>query len=188
MSREQVQRVSGAGDDGVLPIPVNNFLFRRDGATILIDAGAGNTMQPTLGKLPQNLRAAGCDPSTVTHILLTHLHPDHANGLVDDAHQPIFANAELFVHETEYEFWMRENDGSETPAIRSRRARNKINLAPYRERVRLVRDGDSVLGCTPVLAAGHSAGHTCWKIETGREALMAWGDIVHFSSIQMPFP
>ena len=29
------------------------------GATVLIDAGAGNTMQPTLGKLPDNLRAGG---------------------------------------------------------------------------------------------------------------------------------
>ena len=30
--------------------PVNNFLFERDGRIVLIDAGAGNTMQPTLGR------------------------------------------------------------------------------------------------------------------------------------------
>jgi hypothetical protein len=34
--------------NGSLFIPVNNFLPQREGKTILIDAGAGNTMQPTI--------------------------------------------------------------------------------------------------------------------------------------------
>ncbi|HVY57291.1 MAG TPA: MBL fold metallo-hydrolase [Xanthobacteraceae bacterium] len=188
MEREEARRVSGAGEDGVLAIPVNNFVFRRGDATVVIDAGAGNTMQPTLGRLPQNLRAAGYDPAAITHVVLTHLHPDHANGLVDDDQRAIFANAELVVHETEFDFWMRENDGSETEALQRTRARNKINVAPYRDRVRRMRDGETFLGCTPVLAAGHSPGHTCWYIETGRGPLVAWGDLVHFSAIQIPHP
>ena len=60
----------------------------------MIDAGAGNTMQPTLGKLPDNLRAAGVEPGAVTHIVMTHLHPDHANGLVDDAGNPHYPQAD----------------------------------------------------------------------------------------------
>ena len=40
-------------------------------------------MQPTLGKLPDNLRAIGVDPATIDIVLLTHLHPDHSLGLVD---------------------------------------------------------------------------------------------------------
>ena len=54
----QAAELAGAQPDGSLFIPVNNFLFQRDGKIIMIDAGAGNTMQPTLGKLPENLRAA----------------------------------------------------------------------------------------------------------------------------------
>jgi hypothetical protein len=137
MEREEARRVSGAGEDGVLAIPVNNFVFRRGDATVVIDAGAGNTMQPTLGRLPQNLRAAGYDPAAITHVVLTHLHPDHANGLVDDDQRAIFANAELVVHETEFDFWMRENDGSETEALQRTRARNKINVAGRRDVPRL---------------------------------------------------
>jgi glyoxylase-like metal-dependent hydrolase (beta-lactamase superfamily II) len=188
MTRDEALRISGAGEDGALHIPVNNFVFRRGDATILIDAGAGNTMQPTLGRLPQNLGLAGHEPASVTHILLTHLHPDHANGLVDDDGRAIFPNAELLVHETEFKFWTRDNDGSENESVLRMRARNKINLGPYRDRVRLMCDGEDMLGCSPILAPGHSPGHTCWKIETGRQALIAWGDLVHFSTIQISHP
>src|SRR5579864_2549280 len=106
MGRAVADKLVGGTDNGSLYIPVNNFLFRRDGKTILIDAGAGNTMQPTLGKLPENLRKGGVDPASVTHILITHVHPDHANGLVDDNGAPHYPNAELLVHETEFDFWL----------------------------------------------------------------------------------
>lgn len=188
LSREEAIRISGAEPDGVLPIPVNCFVFRRDDALLLIDAGAGNTMQPTLGKLPENLRAAGVDPAAVTHVVVTHLHPDHANGLVDDAGAAVFPNARILVHETEHAFWMRENDGSEVESVLRMRKRNRINLAPYAQRVTTMRDGEALLGCAPILAPGHSPGHTCWRIETGAEPLMAWGDAVHFSTVQIGRP
>ena len=63
MGRTQALQLVGETDDnGVFPIPVNNFVIRRGDKVIMIDAGAGNTMQPTLGKLPENLRKGGIDP------------------------------------------------------------------------------------------------------------------------------
>lgn len=188
MEREEAMRVSGAEPDGTLTIPVNNFVFRREGASVLIDAGAGDTMQPTLGRLPTALRAAGHAPETITHILLTHLHPDHANGLVDAAGAAIFPKAELIIHADEHDFWMRPNDGSEPEPVLRMRARNKINLAPYQGRIRLMRDRETLLGCSPLLAPGHSPGHTCWKIDAGATSLLAWGDLVHFSTVQISHP
>src|SRR5919199_6352698 len=85
MDRGQAEDLVGGTDAGWFFIPVNNFLIQHDRNAILIDAGAGNTMQPTLGQLPANLRAAGIDPSSISHVVLTHIHPDHANGLIDDA-------------------------------------------------------------------------------------------------------
>src|SRR4051794_6147324 len=69
MERPQAEQLVGGTTDGSLFIPVNNFLFQKDRATVLIDAGAGNTMQPTLGRLPSNLKAAGIYPSDITHIV-----------------------------------------------------------------------------------------------------------------------
>lgn len=188
MDRAQAAQLTGCKADGSLFIPVNNFLFKRDGKIIMIDAGAGNTMQPTLGKLPENLRDAGIAPDAVTHIVLTHIHPDHANGLVDDAGKALYPNAEILVHAQEYDFWMAQSDGAASEMVAKTRARNRINMMPYVERTRRMRDGDEVLGCTPILAPGHSPGHTCWRIGAGRDAFIAWGDLVHFSAIQISHP
>ena len=188
IDRTKAAELAGAQPDGSVFIPVNNFLFQRDGATVLIDAGAGNTMQPTLGKLPDNLRSGGVSPADVTHILLTHLHPDHANGLVDDAGHAIYPNAEIIVLAREHDFWMSDDGAGDSEIVRKTRARNRVNLAPYRERLRLLRDGEEVLGCTALCAPGHSPGHTCWRIAAGGEALLAWGDLVHLSRIQIRHP
>jgi glyoxylase-like metal-dependent hydrolase (beta-lactamase superfamily II) len=188
MEAAKANALTGASDDGAVFLPVNNFMFQKDGATVLIDAGAGDTMQATLGRLPGNLRAAGHAPETITHIILTHIHSDHANGLVDASGAALYPKAEILVHAQEFDFWMADNDGSESEKIRRQRARNRINLTPYLDRVRRMREGEVVVGCTPMLAPGHSPGHTCWRIGTGRNAFVAWGDLVHFSDIQVSHP
>lgn len=188
MEQPQAKALTGAGEDGAVIIPVNNFLFQKDGATVLIDAGAGDSMYATLGRLPANLAAAGHAVETVTHIVVTHCHGDHINGLVDAAGAALYPNAEILVHAQEFDFWMAENDGSESDKVKRQRARNKFNLTPYLDRIRRMRDGEEVLGCSPMLAPGHSPGHTCWRIGTGREAFVAWGDLVHFSDIQIGHP
>jgi glyoxylase-like metal-dependent hydrolase (beta-lactamase superfamily II) len=189
MDRPLAERLVGGTDNGSLYIPVNNFVIRRGDKVILIDAGAGNTMQPTLGKLPDNLRAAGIAPDAVTHIVMTHLHPDHANGLVDDAGQPHYPNAEIVVHETEADFWMQPGGANDPDRIKGNRARTAINLKPYLDRIRRVHGSDDYLGFTPVLAPGHTPGHTCWLLPaSGGGGFLAFGDVVHLSAIQISHP
>jgi glyoxylase-like metal-dependent hydrolase (beta-lactamase superfamily II) len=188
MERPQAEQLVGGTDNGSFYIPVNNFLIRRGERIILIDAGAGNTMQPTLGKLPDNLRAAGIEPASITDIVITHLHPDHANGLVDDSGAPHYPNAEIVVHETEADFWMRADGANDPDRVKGNRARTAINLKPYLERVRRVRGGEEHLGFTPVLAPGHTPGHTCWLAAGGGGGFMALGDVVHLSAIQISHP
>jgi glyoxylase-like metal-dependent hydrolase (beta-lactamase superfamily II) len=187
MERAQAVQLLGSPDGSVF-IPVNNFLIRRAEKTILIDAGAGNTMQPTLGKLPDNLRAAGVEPAAITHIVITHLHPDHANGLVDDSGKPHYPNAEIVVHETEVEFWTRPDLANDDDRVKGNRARTRLNLKPYLDRIRRVRDGEEFSGFTPVLAPGHTPGHTCWLLAAAGGGFMAFGDVVHFSAIQISHP
>ena len=187
LDRAQAAQLVGSADGSVF-IPVNNFLIRRGGKVILIDAGAGNTMQPTLGKLPANLSANGVEPASVTHIVMTHLHPDHANGLVDESGRPHYPSAEIVVHETEADFWMRPDVANDEDRVKGNRARTKTNLTPYRGRIRRVRDGEEFSGFVPVLAPGHTPGHTCWLLASGGSGFMAFGDIVHLSAIQISHP
>ena len=188
MERARSEALAGRVVDGCVPVPVNNFVFRRGGKTILIDAGAGNTMYPTVGKLPENLLAAGIDPGSVDAVILTHIHPDHANGLVDDIGEAVYPNAEILLHEREYDFWTADPAVREPDMVSKMRARNRINMKPYAGRIRPMSERDEVFGCTPILSAGHTPGHACWRINSGKQSFLAWGDTVHFSAIQIPVP
>lgn len=187
MDRFAAEALTGPTENGD-DIPVNNFVFQRDGKTIMIDAGAGNTMQKTLGKLPENLRAGGIDPASITHILLTHIHPDHANGLVDNSGAAHYPNAEILVSAAEFDFWLGESQPGEPVLTQRMHARARVDLAPYMSRVRRMRDGEEVLGCTAMVFAGHTPGHTVWRVAAGSEAFISWGDVVHFSAIQISHP
>ena len=172
-----------------MPLDVNCFLIRHRGKLILSDAGSGHTMQPTLGKLPQNLRAIGIAPEEIDIIMLTHLHPDHSLGLVDEADRAIFPKAEVIVHEIEAAFWL---DRVPQPTDSERVTRGTLAqrrvTAPYRERIRRIGDGEVLPGITAMLRPGHTPGHTNFMIESGGERLLLWGDIVHLASVQMQRP
>jgi glyoxylase-like metal-dependent hydrolase (beta-lactamase superfamily II) len=171
-------------------IPVNNFLLRVDGRPVLIDAGAGHSMQPTLGRLPQALRDAGVAPAEIDAIVLTHIHPDHANGLVDEAGAPRFPNAEIIVRAKEAAFWLDLPADTQDSANAQRyRPTAQAVMAPYRARTRRVADGEGVLGClTPLPADGHTPGHTAWRLDGGGGAMLFWGDVVHLAALQIPHP
>src|SRR5260370_26723731 len=88
MEKAEAERL--AGRTNAVNISVNAFLLKLHGKWALVDAGSGNTMGPTLGRLPDNLRASGVPPEKIETIFLTHLHPDHSNGLVDHAGRAVY--------------------------------------------------------------------------------------------------
>jgi glyoxylase-like metal-dependent hydrolase (beta-lactamase superfamily II) len=189
VERTEIERLAGRKPGEPLPIAVNAFLLERAGRWALVDTGSGNSMGPTLGKLPQNLRALGVAPERIETIFLTHLHPDHSNGLVDDAGNAIYPNAQVILHETEAAFWLDRDEASgATERIRRNIAKTKVTTAPYRERMRTVRDGDGVPGISALLLAGHTPGHTGWLIQSGKDSLLIWGDLVHLAAIQIARP
>ena len=106
IDKGETARLTGIPYGQPLMLDVNCFLIRHRGQLILSDVGAGNTMGPTLGKLPQNLRAIGIAPEAIDLIMLTHLHSDHSLGLVDEAGRAVFPKAGLIVHKDEAAFWL----------------------------------------------------------------------------------
>jgi glyoxylase-like metal-dependent hydrolase (beta-lactamase superfamily II) len=189
IDRAEIERLTGIPYGQPLPLDVNSFLIRYRGRLMLSDAGSGHTMGPTLGKLPDNLRALGIDPAAIDTILLTHLHPDHSLGLVDRAGRAVFPNAELVVHEREAAFWLdRAGRPDDSERIQRNTKAQRTVTAPYRDRIRRVADGEVMPGVTAMLAPGHTLGHTNWLIRSGADRLLIWGDIVHLASVQMARP
>jgi glyoxylase-like metal-dependent hydrolase (beta-lactamase superfamily II) len=78
------------------------------GARVLCDTGLGQAWDPTErdryaieegSSIRGALADAGVDPDTVTHVLLTHLHWDHAGGILEPGGQLAFPKAEHVVGE-----------------------------------------------------------------------------------------
>jgi glyoxylase-like metal-dependent hydrolase (beta-lactamase superfamily II) len=171
-------------------ISVNCFAVYSGGRLALIETGSGTSMGPTLGWLPRNLAAAGIDPGEVETILLTHMHPDHSNGLVGDAGEVLFPSAELRVHENEVAHW--HDDGRMAQATERQKIRYfqgaRQQFAPYRDRARTFREGEVFPGITAIPIPGHTPGHTAFLVESGGESLLIWGDTVHVPEIQLARP
>ena len=170
---------------------VNTFLVHSNGRLALIDTGSGNYLQPTAGFVQRNLAAAGIDPKSIDTVLLTHMHPDHSAGLTDMSNgQRLFPNAELVMHENELAHWF--DDGAMAKVDERSRAlyfqAGREQVAAYKDRTRLFRQGEVFPGITAVPSLGHTPGHTAYLIASGADQLMIWGDTVHVPEVQTAFP
>ncbi len=172
-----------------IPTAVNAYIASFGDTVVLIDTGTANIMGPTLGKVPANLAAAGFDPGAVDVVFMTHLHPDHAGGLIDPGGKAAYPNAELVMTEKEYAFWHDDGIMGQAPDAMKpffEGARNAVK--PYASRLRKIADGEIVPGLIAEPAPGHTPGHTMVRIASGKETLLVWGDIVHTASLQLPHP
>ena len=170
---------------------VNCFLVRGGGRTVLIDTGCGTTMQPTAGKLFDHLRLAGVGLDEIDTILLTHMHGDHSNGLVDEAGRKYFPNATIRMHEAEWAYWSDSANAAEVE--RSGRgvpyfAAGQRQMAPYVDRLQTFTGGEVAPGITAMPLPGHTPGHTGYRIASGGDGLLIWGDIAHVPEVQIPRP
>ena len=170
---------------------VNTFLIHSKGRTAIIDTGSGNYLQPTAGFVQRNLAADGIDPKSIDTVLLTHMHPDHSAGLTDMTNgQRFFPNAELVMHENELAHWFDDGAMSKVDE-RSQQlyfGAGREQVAPYKDRTRLFRQGEVFPGVTAVPSLGHTPGHTAYLIASGDDQLMIWGDTVHVPEVQTAFP
>lgn len=189
VDKDLTQKLAGKSLTDPVYLSVNAFLVEGRGVRALVDAGSGDTMGPTLGKLPDNLRAAGVPLDTITHVLLTHIHPDHSNGLIDGAGDAWFPNAELVVQEEEAKFWC-DRDPSQAAHERQRMmmSRARAAFAPYAKRTTRIGNGEFLPGIHAQMSAGHTPGHNTWIVEGGGESLIIWGDTIHMSFLQLARP
>jgi glyoxylase-like metal-dependent hydrolase (beta-lactamase superfamily II) len=192
VDKEESGRLLGIPYGQKVPIDVNSFLIRHNGKLILSDAGTGQGLQPVqkdLGKLPANLRAAGAPPEAINIVMLTHLHSDHSMGLLDEQGNVVFPKAELLIHEVEAAFWLdRKLQSNDSDRIVANSNKQRALLAPYRDRIRRIRDGEVLPGITAMMRPGHTPGHTNWLIQSGGEKILIWGDIVHLAAVQLARP
>ena len=159
--------------DGKLRLSVNAFLVIDGEHRILIDAGAANAWESTMGSLLEALEEAGIARGDVTTVAFTHTHLDHINGIVAADGSDAFPNLDrLLVPRAEVPLF----DGE------PRLARFRALRSPLEPGFKLSPN------VTAVQAHGHEVGHTAFEVSNAGETLLIWGDIVHVPSIQFSRP
>jgi glyoxylase-like metal-dependent hydrolase (beta-lactamase superfamily II) len=170
--------------------PATNVPLIRSGSDlILFDTGSGAGFQPTAGKLRENLVAAGIDPATITKVVFTHAHPDHAWGTVGDDGALLFPNANYYVAAAEWDFWMDPDLKTKLPAELHGFVDGAVkHLGPTKDRMTMLKAGDEVVaGISVIDTAGHTPGHVSFLVDGG-DGLILPGDAITEPSVFFPHP
>jgi len=165
----------------------NALILNTGRQLILFDTGMGDSMGPasqmfgpTTGRLLRNMRAAGIEPSQIDVVALTHAHCDHCWALVDADGNRNFPNAQVAITETDLTFWTDDANKRGPDFMVPFIDGAKKNLAAYRDRMIMVRDGQEVVpGVTAIATPGHTLGHVVYVISSGNSVLVNTGDLAH---------
>ena len=150
------------GDAHDIPQPLDYFVWAIVGAhgTFIVDTGFDEIMaqkrqRQVTNPIREGLKAIEIDPERVENVIVTHLHYDHAGGLLQADGSRAFPRARIVAQRQEWEFGLGTN--------------SRLVASYDQPELRLVADwgaegwtdGDRELlpGVSVVRTGGHSAGH-----------------------------
>jgi glyoxylase-like metal-dependent hydrolase (beta-lactamase superfamily II) len=172
---------------GMVTVPFNPQLINTGSKLVLIDCGNGiATYEPTkgaVGRTLQNLAAAGVDPKSIDVVLMSHLHPDHTNGIRAADGSMAFPNAEIMVPAKDWEFWTSEDNAAKAQSnemMKNYFANVKKIYAGIESKVTKYDWGKEVVpGITSVEAPGHTPGHTAFVVASGNSKILVQSDVTN---------
>jgi glyoxylase-like metal-dependent hydrolase (beta-lactamase superfamily II) len=173
---------------------LNAVMVRSGDKTILIDAGLGSDPDlhlPRAGQLIKRLEAVGIDLSSVTDLVLTHLHMDHIGGLlVDGVKQQLRKDLRIHVAAAEVKFW-EAPDFSRTNMPQgfpdALRATAKRFVSEYGSQLRPFDETHEIApGVIARRTGGHTPGHSVVRVASGGDALTFAGDAVFAVGFDQP--
>lgn len=175
----------------LVPTSVNAFLVNNGDRLVLIDAGTGAYLGPSLGKLVANIEASGYKVDDIDDVILTHIHTDHSGGLMSNGKRT-FPNATLRVNEREAKFWLSpENARAATGIVKQHFREADQCVTPYVKAGKFETFADNaapVPGLGSILYAGHTPGHSAITLESEGQKIVFWGDITHGDILQFDEP
>lgn len=148
----------------------NIFFYRKNGTTIMIDAGYN------YDRLAEKMSWLGIDPKSVRHILITHQDTDHV-GAVEEDSSGLFKNAKLYIGEIENRYL--------TGEVRRKVVYHmyKLPQVTINNEKTLVSDGEELyiddIKIKCFLVPGHTWGHMVYLID---DKYLFTGDTLWFGA------
>jgi glyoxylase-like metal-dependent hydrolase (beta-lactamase superfamily II) len=172
--------------DGTIPLRVGVLLAERPGVRLVVDTGLGERGVDrairgffgdltATGGLSRALAELDWAPDSVTHLVLTHLHIDHAGGAFHDGGEPRFPRARTIVSRRELSYAL-DPHPLRGPVFDTRAARllSKLdNLAPVDTLITEVGPELQVIGL-----GGHTPGLIGVRLGSAEETLIVPGDLL----------
>jgi glyoxylase-like metal-dependent hydrolase (beta-lactamase superfamily II) len=171
-------------------IPFTPLVVSTGRDLVLFDAGTGGQVQPTAGKLLDNMREAGLDPAKITKVMISHFHPDHIFGLMEKGtNAQVFPNAEIVVSTAEYKFWTDPAVVEKLPEARRPLAKRIQATFPTWKNVRQIdAEAEVAPGVRTVAAPGHTPGHIAFHIASGGSQMIYSGDTFYQPALSLKTP
>ncbi|MBK9321931.1 MAG: MBL fold metallo-hydrolase [Bdellovibrionaceae bacterium] len=176
------------------------LLLKSPGCNILIDCGNGGDFTAKYGdklgskfvelynidksgpSLEKSLRSHGLTVDDIHHVILTHLHFDHAGGattIVNNQLVPTFPKAKYYIQRGNLET-------AQKPNLREKASYFGANFQPLIDSGSLiVLDGPAenlLPGISTILSNGHTQGQQMVKVSDSHNTLLYCGDVVPTST------
>jgi glyoxylase-like metal-dependent hydrolase (beta-lactamase superfamily II) len=169
---------SGIGPDKFAN-PFTPTAIRSGGKVVLFDAGFGANGAPTVGKMADNMKAAGLDPATVATVVISHFHPDHISGLwIKETSEQVYPNAQILMPEVEYKFWTDPALVEKLPEAARSNVKRIQSTFPTWKNIKQYSDGaELVPGVRAIATPGHTIGHMSFLVASGGQQLFIQSDV-----------
>ncbi len=181
---------------GMVTVPFNPQLINTGSKLVLIDCGNGiaqfEPSKGAVGRTISNLAAAGVQPKDIDIVLMSHLHPDHTNGIRAADGSMAFPNAEIMVPGKDWDFWMSKENAD--------KAQSNPMMKTYFANVQKVYEGleskvtkygwnkEVAPGITSIDANGHTPGHTAFVIASGSSKILIQSDVTNIPELFLRNP
>jgi len=157
---------------GSLLVEIQPFIVITSKDILLLDTGLGFKISNEL-QIHQNLKANGIEPSSVTKVLLTHLHKDHAGGVAERVNGQArlsFERAQYYVQERELNFAFEKGFPSYIT--------QELEFLQRSSSVTLLKDNNGMIDdyISYQVTGAHSAYHQVFQIRSENGIIFFGGD------------
>lgn len=176
-----------ANSGGTL-VGIEPMLVMTGRHVVLLDAGIGlgldaGSPAPGVSNLKTNLDVFGVRPEDVTHVVLSHLHYDHAAGLsyTDAASRTVstLPNARIVVQQREWDHAVGQVDSPQTSSDSGYQLDDMLRLKASGQLTCIHQDTyELVPGVTIIHTGGHTPGHQIVRLSDSGKSAYFMGDLI----------